>query len=62
VGKKTTLPPFVLTKFLETFELQEQTREACTRQVQELLGRVRDLEKVSWDRPDAVEDFGGATQ
>jgi hypothetical protein len=61
-AKKTALPPFVLTKLLETFELQEKTKAACSHQVQQLLSRVRDLEKASWDRPDAVEDMGHTPQ
>jgi hypothetical protein len=60
-SKKSPLMPFMVDKFQETFELQEQAKESNDNRVRRLLGRVRELEKSSWDRPGAVEDFGSAT-
>ncbi|RAR13261.1 Thioesterase/thiol ester dehydrase-isomerase [Stemphylium lycopersici] len=60
-ARKSPLPPFMIEKFQETFKLQEQTKEKNSGRVRALLGRVRALEKSSWDRPDAKEDFGSAT-
>ncbi|KAF2849293.1 Thioesterase/thiol ester dehydrase-isomerase [Plenodomus tracheiphilus IPT5] len=59
-ARKTTLPRFMVDKFRETFELQEQAKEKNSSRVRGLLARVRDLEKCSWDRLDAKEDFGSA--
>ena len=59
-GKKSPLPPFMIDKFRETFELQEQAKERCGNRVRTILDRVQQLEKSSWDRPDAVEDLGSA--
>jgi hypothetical protein len=61
-AKKSPLPPFMIQKFQETFKLQEQTKEKNSNRVRVLLDRVRELEKGSWDRPDAREDFGSANQ
>lgn len=47
-------------KFQETFEMQEQVKEKYGERVRRLLERVERLEKESWDRADAVEDFGSA--
>lgn len=57
-AKKSPLPPFMIDKFRQTFELQEEAREKNSARVRSLLGRVRELEKSSWDRPGAVEDVG----
>lgn len=60
IGRKTPLRPFMVEKFRETFELQEQAKEKWGRQVSEVIRRVRDLEKGSWDRAGAQEDMGSA--
>lgn len=57
-ARKSPLAPFMVAKFQETFKLQEQAKEANSHRVRALLGRVRRLEKSSWDKPDAVEDMG----
>jgi hypothetical protein len=59
-GKKSPLAPFMVEKFQETFEMQEQAKEKYGERVRRLLERVERLEKESWDRVDAVEDFGSA--
>lgn len=50
----------MIDKFQKTFQLQEQAKKVNSGRVRQLLKRVRELEKSSWDRPDAVEDFGSA--
>lgn len=59
-AKKSALPAFMVEKFKETFEMQERVKGECGRRVEGLLGRVRELERGSWDREGAVEDLGGA--
>ena len=59
-GVKTPLRDFMVDKFVETFELQEQSRLRNERRVRDLLQRVQRLEKQTWDRADAVEDMGKA--
>ena len=59
-GRKSPLRDFMVEKFQETFELQEEARERNERKVRDLLHRVKRLEKESWDREDAVEDMGHA--
>lgn len=60
-GRKSPLKPFMVDKFRETFDLQQQARQKHGNRVAELLRRVRELEQDSWDRPDAEEDLGSAT-
>jgi len=57
-GKKIPLRPFMVEKFKETFELQEEAKKKYTDHVRRLLERVEALEKSTWDRADAKEDFG----
>jgi hypothetical protein len=59
-AKKAPLKPFMIDKFKETWELQEQAKEKYGGRVTDLIRRVRELEKGSWDRPDAKEDLGSA--
>lgn len=59
-ARKTTLEPFMLKQFQKTFKLQEEAKHANTRKIRQLLEEVRGLEKASWDRPGAQEDFGSA--
>ncbi|KAF2704232.1 hypothetical protein K504DRAFT_462804 [Pleomassaria siparia CBS 279.74] len=60
IGGKARLKPFMVDKFRETFELQEQAKEKYGSRVRELLNRVRELEQSSWDKVDAKEDMGSA--
>lgn len=57
-GAKTPLRGFMVDKFMETFELQEQSKIRNEGRVRDLLRRVQRLERTSWDRPGAVEDMG----
>lgn len=59
-AKKTALPPFMIEKFRQTFDLQEEAKKKYGTRVQALLDRTTQLEKDSWDRVDAKEDFGSA--
>lgn len=59
LGKKTTtVPPFMLDQFQNTWRLQEEEKARWQGKVKEIEERVRELETGSWDRPDAVEDMG----
>ncbi|KAK3207483.1 hypothetical protein GRF29_103g1102086 [Pseudopithomyces chartarum] len=59
-AKKCSMKAFMIDKLQETFELQEQAKEKYGSMALGLLQRVEELEKSSWDRPDAKEDFGSA--
>ncbi|KAF2174743.1 hypothetical protein K469DRAFT_770461 [Zopfia rhizophila CBS 207.26] len=59
-AQKTPLKPFMFDKFRETWELQEEAKVKYGNRVTDLVSRVRELEKSSWDRPDAKEDLGNA--
>ncbi len=59
-GQKSPLRDFMVDKFRETFELQEQSKQRNEARVRGLLERVQRLEKGSWDRADAVEDTGSS--
>lgn len=61
-GKKITLDarPFMLDAFRETFQLQEEAKAKNGMRREALIKQVRTLEKESWDREDAQEDFGSA--
>ncbi|KAF1956761.1 hypothetical protein CC80DRAFT_492262 [Byssothecium circinans] len=59
-ASKSPMKPFMVTKLQEIFDLQEQAKHVNGNKVSKLIEQVRQLEKNSWDRPDAQEDFGGA--
>ncbi len=59
-GIKSPLRGFMLDKFRETFDLQEQSKMRNERRVSDLLQRTQRLEQQVWNRPDAVEDMGNA--
>lgn len=61
-GQKISLPPFMTTVFRDTWRLQEDAKRTNSERVVRLLGRIRELEKDSWDREGAVEDVGGASR
>ncbi|KAF2685540.1 hypothetical protein K458DRAFT_416776 [Lentithecium fluviatile CBS 122367] len=60
-ARKSAMKPFMVKKLQETYDLQEQAKQTYGNKVLDLLSRVHHLEKSSWDRPDAKEDFGSAT-
>jgi hypothetical protein len=57
-GRKTTLPSWMLEQLEQTFDLQELSKSENSNKVRGLLDRVRALERQTWDREDAEEDFG----
>lgn len=57
---RTSLPPFMLAQFRQTWSLQEAAKERGLAQIRRVEAQVRHLEVQSWDRPDAKEDFGSA--
>jgi len=59
-GERKPLRPFMAEVFTQTFHLQEEARAKHTERILELLRQVENLEKESWDRKDAKEDFGSA--
>ncbi|KAI0491186.1 thioesterase-like superfamily-domain-containing protein [Xylaria cf. heliscus] len=61
-AKKTVLPDFMLDVFRETWRQQEEQTGLAREAIWNLLGQVELLEKETWDREDAVEDFGSAAK
>lgn len=60
LGRKSSMEPFMVEELKNTFELQEAAKRENHAKVVQLEKQVRELEKQSWDRPDAKEDFGSA--
>lgn len=60
--KKSTLPDYMLTQFQRQFEEQEQAKQHSIERVTGILREVQQLEKDTWDRPDAKEDLGSASK
>lgn len=60
-AKKMSIRPFMAKAFMETFKLQEEAKQINTKRVLAILKDVEKLEKETWDRSDAKEDFGSAT-
>jgi len=58
--KKTSMPDFMLDLFSKTYSMQEEVTLKARTRIWELIRAVEALEKETWDRPDAVEDMGGA--
>ncbi|KAI0977105.1 thioesterase-like superfamily-domain-containing protein [Xylaria arbuscula] len=59
-AKKTVLPDFMLDVFRDRWRKQEEQTNWARERIWDLLKEVESLEKETWDRPDAVEDFGAA--
>ena len=57
-GKKSTLEPFMLEQFKQTFDLQEATKKENQHKIRLIEDQLRSLETGCWDRPDAKEDLG----
>lgn len=57
---KARMPGFMLDRFKETWELQEQQTVRARTRIWELIASVERLEKETWARPGAVEDLGSA--
>ncbi|KAL1872660.1 hypothetical protein Daus18300_004206 [Diaporthe australafricana] len=61
-ARKTEMPPFMRDVLEGTFVQQQQEMVRARRRIWDLVGDVERLEKETWDRPDAVEDVGGAAK
>ena len=59
---KTKLRPFMMHAFEQMWESQEKVVETVGMRMIALSGVVRDLERGTWDRKDAVEDMGTVGQ
>jgi acyl-CoA thioesterase FadM len=59
-AKKTEMPAFMRGVLEETFVRQQDETARARRRIWELIRGVEGLENETWDRPGAVEDFGGA--
>ena len=57
-GKKAPMKEIMKDGFEKIWEEQETERRKAEQRIEEVEGLVRDLEKGSWDREDAVEDLG----
>ena len=53
--------PFMMKAFQQTLQAQQEESSRCIAQRQTLTGALREIERASWDRPDAKEDFGSGT-
>lgn len=61
-ARKTEMPAFMRDVLEDTFEQQQAETVRARRRIWDLIGDVERLEKETWDRPDAVEDIGGAAR
>lgn len=59
-GSKTSMPQFMFDMFEETWKLQEQAKTRARLRISRLHEEVEQLERETWNRPDAVEDMGGS--
>jgi acyl-CoA thioesterase FadM len=59
--RKTPMKKFMADTFSNIWEEQEATKKTWERKMNEVEGRVREIELSTWDRPDAKEDLGSAT-
>ncbi|KAF4768534.1 hypothetical protein HAV15_002274 [Penicillium sp. str.  len=60
--KTVNIPPFVMEQFETMWRQQEQEEVNWRQRIADIETRVRNLELGSWDRADAVEDNGSASQ
>ena len=60
IAAKTQMPGFVQTVLADTWQKQQQEIVRARSRIWELVALVRQLEKQTWDRIDAVEDNGQA--
>ncbi|KAH9901829.1 thioesterase-like superfamily-domain-containing protein [Xylariomycetidae sp. FL2044] len=59
---KTTMPTFVLDVFRDTWKSQEEETRRSRARIWGLTQEVEELERDTWNRPDAVEDLGAAAK
>ncbi|KAJ0108137.1 hypothetical protein J7T55_007256 [Diaporthe amygdali] len=61
-ARKTEMLPFMRDVLEDTFAQQEAERVRARTRIWDLIGDVERLENETWNRPDAVEDMGGAAK
>ncbi|KAI9681474.1 MAG: hypothetical protein M1817_002758 [Caeruleum heppii] len=59
-GQKTPIRPFMREVLSDTFDQQEQAKRRWNEKVKDIEQQVSELERASWNRSDAQEDFGSA--
>lgn len=59
IGKKIPMRPFMKDAFEQTWREQEEAKRMNGKKIEALENIVRELEKETWDREDAVEEIGG---
>ncbi|KAK3685378.1 thioesterase-like superfamily-domain-containing protein [Podospora appendiculata] len=57
-ASKASMPPFMVDLFAATYRMQQEETAKARARIWELMEIVKTLEKETWDREDAVEDFG----
>jgi hypothetical protein len=57
-ARKTAMPDYMVALFSETFQLQEKEMRRARARIWNLIREVENLEKETWDRPNAVEEIG----
>ncbi len=60
IAKKAEMPKFMQDVLSEIWRLQQEEMVRARSQVWELIKAVEELERETWNRPDAVEDVGSA--
>ncbi len=60
-GKKVDIRPFMMAAFERTWKDQEEERMRVEKRIAELESAVGSLERETWNREGAVEDFGSGT-
>lgn len=58
-GTKTVLSDCMINQFQHTWRAQEEAKAINETRINDLLMKVKRLEKASWDRDGAQEDLGG---
>jgi hypothetical protein len=59
-ARKTTVPPFALDVFTDTWRRQEAEVKRSRERIWALVGEVEGLENETWNKEGAVEDLGSA--
>lgn len=62
VARKAEMPSFMRSVLDDVWRQQQNETVRARSRIWELIGAVRQLEKQTWDRPDAVEDVGGTVK
>ena len=60
IRQKAPLPEFMVETLMKEWELQERSAKQARNESDVLQGKLKKIEKETWDREDAVEDLGSA--